>query len=444
MSTKQKLNVDSSGFNFLDMYLKLQILFTSLSFVSVWIAQYFLGTPLNLIEKLSFKVVDPPWLPSNIQPIPILGNHFFGDWQLDTTWAIDGNNPYISEVMPSRTPPLGLFFTSFFGLAGIRIGWIIFAVASLALAFKLFHVCTTSISGVYKYTLFVFVFLLNSSVIVSLDRGSSHILAFAAVGLSVYYFRNNHFYYGTAFYVIATAFKPQFIVMLLFLIGLQKVYKILLLLIFPFVLNLFFMILFYQPFEESFLGYLKGSSLLTTGGGNENAAGIIADSVSIVGFFSRWIEARNGIGGSLSWIQNNGLLFGVISILWLVILILTITFRTVSWNVRVVLILSTASLILPSSGVYTLGWTFVAVFLIILGKETSNPKFQKFRMGTDDIFLAVILISTVTPTFFTDFMISGLSRRLPMSIMYFPALLALVVFVWLREEPARAKSFKRN
>ena len=431
---KSKVSQSTSNFKleFLDSYLKFQIFFTSLSFVSIWVFQYFTNAPINLIEKLSFRVIDPPWLPSNIAPIAILGKHYFGDWQLDTTWAIDANNPYISSVMPSRTPPLGLFFTSFLGLPGLRVGWILFVLLSIALVLKFFYLCCKNLPVIYRFCIFVFAFVFNAAVIVSFDRGSSHILAFTCVGLSVYYFNKDKFLYGTMFYLIATAFKPQFIVMLLFLIGLYKVSKILLLFLTPVFLNLLLMFAFYHPLRESLLGYLEGSSLLTTGGGNENAAGIIADSISIVGFISRLIESKNGIGSSIPWIENNGLLFGFIGVIWLAVLIITLIYRSMPWSIRVVLILSSTSLILPSSGIYTLGWTFVALFLIIYAQNSGQELVSKSATKSENILLTVIFVSTITPTFFTDFLITGLSRRLPLSILYLPALIVLLILTWVR------------
>ncbi len=415
---------------FTSIYLNLQIILTSGSFVSVWIIQFFLVSPLNLIERLSFKVIDPPWLPSNISAVPILGKHFFGDWQLDTVWAIDPNNPYISEVMPSRTPPLGLFLTSILGLPGIVVGWYLFTFLTFFLVYKFFKICTNGLNISQKLILAIFVFVFNAAIIVSLDRGSSHVLAFTCVGLSIYYFKVGNLRYATIYYLIATAFKPQFIVMLLILIGIQKTSRILWLLVAPIFINIMFMFAFYHPVRESFIGYLKGSSVFTTGGGDQNAAGLIADSVSIVGFISRIIEAINGWGSSIEWIQANGVLFLMIALLWLLIVVLTLVYAKVSWRIRVVLVLSSMSLVLPSSGIYTLGWSFVAVLLIALEEKNQQAPIKK-KLDFEDICVLVILLSAVTPTFLTDFLFDGISRRLPLVILLFPTLLLLVIKLWL-------------
>jgi hypothetical protein len=415
--------------NLLGTYLSIQALTTSVSFFLVWLSQYFGSEDLNLVERLSFKVVDPPWLPSGIQPVPIIGNHYFGDWQLDTTWSIDKNNPYISEYMPSRTPPFGLLLTRLFGELGIKTGFFVFLFVTSLLVAQLILKSTKKWNFQSRVFFFLFAFFFNVGVIFSFDRGSSHVFVFACLGLFVVYGLEQKLIASSLYFFVATGFKPQVMIVVIIFIGIFSWKRIFALVLMPFLLNFLALITFFHPIKSSFFGYLQGSSLLTNGGGNESAAGIIADSFSIVGFFSRMIEAINQqIGSSIDWIENSSTLFLALAFFWFSMVTFVVWKFHVSWFVRLVLVFSLCSLLLPSSHLYTLSWSFTALCLIA---HAGTQKLPCIKQGNQLTFLqasliCLVFLSIVTPTFFVDFWIPGISRRLPLSILYFPLLVILV------------------
>jgi hypothetical protein len=276
---------------------------------------------------------------------------------------------------------------------------------------------------------FLFAFFFNAGIIFSFDRGSSHVFVFACLGLFVVYGLEQKFILSSLYFLVASAYKPQVMIVVIIFIGVFSWKRIFGLVSMPFLLNFLALIAFFHPIKSSFYGYLQGSSLLTNGGGNENAAGIIADSFSIVGFFSRMIEAFNRqIGSSVNWIENSSALFLALAFFWFSAVTFVVWKFHVTWSVRVVLVFSLCSLLLPSSHLYTLSWSFTALCLIA---HAATQKLTSIKQVNQLTFLqasliCLIFLSIVTPTFFVDFWIPGITRRLPLSILYFPLLVVLV------------------
>jgi hypothetical protein len=94
----------------------------------------------SFYDAITFRWDDKPWMPPNLNALPILSNHYFGDYQLSTSWAKLTNPFDIDLPLTFGLPPSALLVFYPFTILNLGSGYFVYAfitVISLAYAFKI-------------------------------------------------------------------------------------------------------------------------------------------------------------------------------------------------------------------------------------------------------------------------------------------------------------------
>jgi len=347
-----------------------QLLFTLFSIFQIWIFQYRSddGNP-NLIRRISFRVIDPPFAfnPENLTPI--IYKHYFGDWQNLIDVARQAN-AYLLSNGPSQTPPLGNMFLSAISILGMKYSYFIFLGATLLIWIWLFRKATQIYPVLYSILAVSLYFILTLPAIYSFDRGSLHIFAVGIIGIAWWKYLEKRYLFAVAFFILAVSMKPQLSIFLLLLLFQRDFRNILRAILATVCINVVLLFLFFdQPFRSA-IGFLKGTFFFA----GANSGGYILDSASLMGFISRRIESKNGTDFALEWMTDQSAFLMAPSVILILMITPTIFFSKINQRVKIFLILSLFSLVIPASMHYTLTWASLAVIPFLSNHFNSTSK----------------------------------------------------------------------
>ena len=140
----------------------------SMSMALSWIKIQYLN--INVLNWWSFLGSDKPWLPERVSGAPIIGAHYFGDFQLQY-FLTQSINPYYSQF--NVTPPLGLIpNVLFLNLFSLKAATFIYLGLCILLFMHLIHKILLYIGYSWKlYFNFIPLAFCNDPVLSALDRG---------------------------------------------------------------------------------------------------------------------------------------------------------------------------------------------------------------------------------------------------------------------------------
>ena len=357
-----------------------QLIFTLFALFQSWIFQYRNeeGNP-NLIGRISFRVVDTPFMLSPETLTPILYKHYFGDWQnlLDVA---NQSNPYLLPNGPSQTPPLGNIFLKLLSTAGPRYSYMIFLGITLIIWIWLFRKATKSHPVLYTLLAVTLYFILTLPAIYSFDRGSLHIFAVGLIGVAWGMYLEKRHLISVAYFILAVSIKPQLSILLLLLLFRLDFRKIARAIIATISVNFILILIFFaQPFRSA-VGFLNGTLFFT----NANSGGYILDSASLMGFLSRRIEGRYGTEHALNWMTEHSEYLLVPSAILVLIIVPIMFFKPINQRVKIFLVLSLLSLVIPASMHYTLTWASLAVIPFLTNKFNFEMKDSEKRIDNEE------------------------------------------------------------
>jgi hypothetical protein len=321
-------------------------------------------------------------MPSGAVPNPILYQHVFGDWYMGMDY-VNVINPYTLSTAPSQTPPLGNLF--FFLLSGIgpKYAYLFYLCLATFLwvsifrrVFKSNHVLFTVLAS----TCYVFVTL---PAIISFDRGSLHYLAFALIGVAWIAYQDNKLLLASFTFICAISMKPQLALILLLLLANKEYLRIFKVTVMTIGINLILLVFYEGSITATFAGYIKATLFFTSA----NASGYMLDSASLTGFFLRRIENRKGSDFVSNWILNNEHFLSLIGLALILIMLPLLFSKFVSQRVKVFLVLSLTSLVVPVSMAYTMMWGSLAIIAFISDTfdfKINSKKITKQRSKRND------------------------------------------------------------
>ena len=420
-----------------------QAYITMFTLLQTWILQYKdLAGNAGLISRISFQVYDPPYLPTGNAPQSILYKHFFGDWEnlLDLARSA---NPYLIPNAASQTPPIGNMILKIISNFGTKYSFVLFLIVSAIIWLWLFRKVFKEQVFFFSSLSIIFYVALTLPVIYSFDRGSLHILAFGLVGMAWYLYTIKKDIGAVTVFIIAVSLKPQLLLVLLLLLinrDLLKITKGIFLVIMS---NTLCFLYFEGNPWLSIQGYVNGTLFFTS----KDSLGYTLDSASFSGFLLRRQEGESSSGNLSSWLidQKFGLL---IPGLFLILILLPILLSNIiNQRVKIFLVLSLTSLVIPASMAYTLIWASLAIIPFLTqrfnfrrtaivdeiheGKNQSNgtnninPAVEKVWHISDFLSLLVITI-ILTPSFVVHW--TG-TRNISFSRDYYPIIVLLVCVV---------------
>jgi hypothetical protein len=404
----------------IEIVFAIQILFTCVVFISIWILQYIRKDGnSNMLGRISFRSEDPPWMPPGQNSQALIGFHHFGDWALNVGWAMH-ENCYNLANLSCQQPPLGNWILRIFGVVNTNYGyayvaWILIAVLLYA---KLISKSMAKFSILQKVIFFFFMTVFTSGNIISLDRGSLHFMAFALLGLTIMYYMNGEKLSAIVFLTLAVSLKPQLFLATIYLLKDRKIKDFLWSIFIPIISNFILIFTFPGNFISNINGYLQASNGYVS---SKESFGNMMNSVSLVGIVSRVYEFLHG-WDTFELLSKYSTKLFLPGLLYLALICLAVLSPNISDRTKLVSVLSTINLVIPSSGPYLLGWGTILLTSMFL--NMSLFEFEKYK---HDKFLFVALILLVnTPGFILIDDIPGFSRHVGL-IFTMPILVFLLI-----------------
>lgn len=347
-------------------------------FAVAWIRQY--ENPEGnaaLLNVISFRVIDPPWMPFDVPPTEnLISLHHFGDLMLAMGFGLT-NNPYLVEL-PSQTLPIGHIFFRFLASWGYYPGLWIFIVLSLG------AICFTSWTVLKHLTIsqrIVFTILtcgLSLGTVTSLDRGALALFCIGAIGISFILANKNHAIWASIILIVVISIKPYCVILLFYPLLKGKLKFAMLTMVSAFIFNIVYMSTLPGGLVLSIQGFLKGMSRYS--GDTGEFAGITLGSSGLFGATNRLISIFVGPVAS-SEIMGHFLTFALpAGALILLIICILVASANIPYWASLPLLLSATMFVVPSSMIYTTSWASLAAIYFAAepkaipwsGKEPAN------------------------------------------------------------------------
>jgi hypothetical protein len=166
-----------------DRFLTIHLGLIALSAAVFWTAHYFVAPAVDLVERVSWKASDEPWVATGQESLePLVGVHYFGDLLTLRGWGMVWN-PYSDLLaLPGQHLPTGQLSLMLLAAIPSQILLIFYLVFSVAILFLAIRTLANSILRVsfWKYTQLFLVFsVLSIPMLVDLDRGNVQSVALA-------------------------------------------------------------------------------------------------------------------------------------------------------------------------------------------------------------------------------------------------------------------------
>jgi len=433
------INVDQKKNSQKDFYLNrllpLQINLTLVSFVVTWLSQYFSqdGNP-KMIEKISFRVMDQPWMPPGQTSFPVFGLHHFGDWNLDMGWAMI-DNCYTLPDYRCPKPPLGNWILRIFGIwsNNYSFAYFVWILIATLVFFNAIKMVTPKLKLIQKTSFLWFGVILSVGNVISFDRGSMHFMAYALLTNAIVYSFQNRNKRALTFFIIAVSLKPQLLLVSIFLLNDKKIIKFLWATAAPIVLNALIMFTYPGNFIANIKGYLGASGGYVS---SADSLGNIMNSVSLIGFYSRYLEFLSGSDVAMKKLATLDKMMILPGICWILITALFVYFSSAHLVIKLILSLALTSLSVPSSGPYLMGWISIIGFILLLENSNITEKL-KIEIQKPLDFSEKLLISGITVAggiilFVSPFPVLGFGRQLPLAPLV-PIFLGLLMLSHLKK-----------
>ena len=407
-------------------YLSLHIVLLAMSSVFAFTRLYKTADP-NLIERISFRIDDPSYVRPGFNQTAIIGEHYFGDFQLYMAWA-SSDNPY-SEIFAPNFLPLGYLLLKPLTILPTNYAFMIFCAFSLAI---LFSAVKSVISFTAPYlgllevlNVFLLLFVFTTATIVDFDRGNAHTLVLGLVigGVSCRLWRNTAL--GVTLILAAASFKPYlFLVLILFCEKgdfkelLQKI-----------VLYSFFTVVLYQILENNVLEAIRSNLNAIARYGNEEGMGYIFGSGSLVGAFYRYLEIAVGSQSAQDFMFANVFSIQVISALLALLGVLVWFQFSLPFSFRLFGLLSLTSVAQAGSASYQWGWVGLVLLLDLTMYEKSHVSGNFRRLFR--YLLVTIVISALVPVWTWASLPSGTRWQNPQFFVLSPLVTLLNLILLL-------------
>lgn len=270
-----------------------------ISFYTLWTTYYFgQDTP---IDRISFRAVDPPWLPDGLTSQPRLGLHHFGDLELLLGWA-QTQNPYRPTLaVPATYFPVADAFLGLFAQLPTALETLLYLSVSVSLAI---FACRRAAPTLFKSdhrifsTLTVLLVFATAPTIVDLDRGNVHTIC---ISLLVLFFTSRT-PSGIIFLLIAASLKPYYLIFLALYAfkgdGLRRSSVFALLWLSA---NIFLMRMQTGSWIRGWEYWLDANRRF----GDIRGSGFFFNSGSLAGTILRWIELTAGWDRASQWLETN-------------------------------------------------------------------------------------------------------------------------------------------
>ena len=154
--------------------LNLLIIFSAVSFISMWVVGQYLQ--ISLVDIMSFHASDPTWVPDGSAMNPVVGVHYFGDYVLGRAWSIHPD-PY--HLRLPAYPPLSLLLFKPFALLPYTAGVILYFLVSINVFMGAIFAWLSHLPFYVRLISSTLLTIASYPSLVALDRGNQVYLMFA-------------------------------------------------------------------------------------------------------------------------------------------------------------------------------------------------------------------------------------------------------------------------
>jgi hypothetical protein len=417
-----------------DRFLTIHLGLLALSAAVFWTFHYFVAPAVDLVERVSLKASDEPWVATGSAVIePMVGVHYFGDLLTLRSYGVVWNPYYESLALPAQHLPSGQVFAMLLAAIPIQVLLISYLVFSVAILFFAIRTLANSILRIsfWKYTQLFLVFsVLSIPMLVDLDRGNVQSVALAGTIFFFAYGLRGKWIVAILWLLFAASFKPYLLIFSVAFLS-KRSFRAHALMALSFCLvNVLLMEAFSRNFLEGFSSMWEANAKFTS----EFSIPFISNSGSLVGSAHRISEFAFGLEFSNKLLLEVLWFVPVVSLL-LVVLGMLIWYRShlPIW-VRLMGALSIISVAQPGSAGYNWGWVGVVVIVFLFEKLKREPR------DTADWsfwYLQIVAGLALVPTWVSLPSLSGDTRQTMSYLILSPIVVAGLIF-WA------ARSFRKS
>jgi hypothetical protein len=404
--------------------------------LSIIFAIFQLYRNVDLVSLISFRLNDPPALPVDGISSPIVGSHYFGDFQSYTQASVQTNSYQISPngVYGVMYAPLAKIVLSFFTIFSFKIGYVIYFMINLILLFfSNYKVIKHHMNKSEKFVVgdFVIIMLVTNVLtlpfFVDMDRGNFYTISISCLILGYVYSQKNNLILTFFWLSLGTMIQPYFIIIILLLFTWSKCIFWIKIVLGIFVLNLLSLTVFIGDLVSNIKMFIDNNLRYA----DNFALDMIMNSGSIAGNISRLIELFNNKIVAEIYVADSITLINVLSFSYLIMSWFVWRNSKLPIYLRVFIITSFISVAQPSSAAYSWGWVgiafalyafteqhklttikFVEVIYVLISVLALNPIFLdkifeiQLRQNPQYLFISSLILILIIKLVF-----DGLSRE---------------------------------
>ncbi len=329
---------------------------------------FYLPSAQSLRQHWSFIYNDQPWTPSGIKAIPIIGNHYFGDFQLGLLYS-SLENPYQGNLLlPYGYPPVVHQILKPISKLDLQVAFLGYLLMIILILYWFVNLLSRELGENRNRFKLISLLIcgLSTPLAVALDRGNFVIfsITFATIavylGLSNKRIISNQQFIAAILLAAAINLKAYVAVIVILMICLRKIRFAFLSVIFTLLPNILLSFMYpgsflqvTRKFIQSLFYYSENPDPYFALSGNSQIAGI--------GRFMEVILNMNPHEFVVN-INSFNLLLGMI---WLGLTIFLVMDKEMPTNLRIIIILSNLQFFSPVSMFYTGIWSMFSLLLLL-------------------------------------------------------------------------------
>jgi hypothetical protein len=173
-----------------------------------WIQTFYRDVAVN--AQLSFSAGDQPWMPLDSVARPIIGNHYFGDFQLPLGYGSNlrhSLSPYLSSAIPANYPPFASIVFALFSFLPLKFSVVVYLALSAVIFLLPLWLLLSPLKVESRVIFLIPVAVLTLPFISILDRGNDIGIAVGLVAWALWAWKSERWVWCGVLAAAAIAFK---------------------------------------------------------------------------------------------------------------------------------------------------------------------------------------------------------------------------------------------
>ncbi len=423
--TRSSPTFPNRGFQIL---MAIQVVVTFISLVHAWTLQYKSDFgPDGFINRVSYISADKPWMPPGTDSPSLLHLHYFGDWVLNVAYGGIAR-PYdpILEI-PAQFAPVGLVFFSIAYLIGYKISYFVLLILTLLIWIVIARKLFPQFGAMNNLQILFFFVFTTMPALITFDRGGTQLFCIGLAGLSYLYTLEGENRKAFVLYLLAVSMKPYLIFFILILLinekqtlvmRIRKVFQVGMSL---FIANALALVLY----SDDLLSGIRDEFNAIARFAGDWGIPWMMDGASMTSFVSKTYEFQHGSTETIKFMEGFVPFWPrVLALIFISLLLLVLLSSNVIKQVKILLLLSTTSLVSPFSGPYTLAWICLAFCYLLAEIQNGLVLRDLTRLNRASVYsLLIAFYFGLMPYFGFLPKFSDVSRHVPGNYLYVPFVL---------------------